>query len=470
MNCPICTRPLDMKKDRCVHCGKSIKVYKKVVRISNTLYNSGLEKAKIRDLSGAISDLELSLRYNKYNTDARNLLGLVYYEMGETVTALAQWIRSKNFDKNNDIADYYINSVQSNRAKLDVINQSIKKYNTALELARQGNDDLAIIQLKKVVSLNSKFIKAHQLLALLYMMTDQKELAIKCLKKIRFADINNTTTLRYLKELGVTVSVPYNTNASVSGERKIFHGDSGVVVKDVGTYKPETARAFPFINIIIGIIIGLFVGIVLITPTISGKMNKEKNTEVTDYGERLASQESTISSLQYENENLKNQIAGLENQIKELGEDDSLSMAEIYDKILTAYVNYNEGSKSKALAAVMDIDESSLESETAKNILKKIQSEDANTASAEAFEQGRTAYNSGKYDEALTYLTEAVNLNKDNYDAIYFIGRLYHKQGDKDKAEKYYRQIIDDYPDSPRASEARKRLSELGINVDDDTE
>lgn len=466
MNCPVCTRPVDMGKDRCNHCGVSIQVYKKIVRISNTLYNSGLEKAKIRDLSGAISDLELSLRYYKYNTDARNLLGLIYYEMGETVTALAQWIRSKNFDKNNDMADYYINSVQSNRVKLDEINHSIKKYNTALELARQGSEDLAIIQLKKVVSQNRKFIKAHQLLALLYISTGQNELAIKCLKKIRSADINNTTTLRYLNELGVCVAASYGTAASA--DRKVFHGDSNVKVKPVGSYKPETARAFPFINVIIGIIIGLFVGIVLIMPTISGRLNKEKNSEVTDYGERLASQESTISSLQYENDNLKNQISELENTIKELGEDDSLSLAELYDKILSAYIDYNEGSKSKALAAVMDIDESSLESEAAKKILKKIQSEDANTASAEVFEQGRVAYNSGRYEEALTYLTEALNLNKDNYDAIYFMGRLYHKQGDKEKAEQYYRQVIDNYPDSPRASEAESRLSELGIDINNE--
>lgn len=50
-------------------------------------------------------------------------------------------------------ADYFIESIHSN-GSLDTINQTIKKYNAALNSARQGNDDLAIIQLKKVVSLN----------------------------------------------------------------------------------------------------------------------------------------------------------------------------------------------------------------------------------------------------------------------------------------------------------------------------
>ena len=169
MNCPICKAPITMQDDRCGNCGRSMNVYKKVVRISNTLYNRGLEKAKIRDLSGAIDDLNLSLKYYKRNTDARNLLGLVYCEIGETVMALTQWILSKNLQPEDNEADYFIESIHSN-GSLDTINQTIKKYNEALNSARQGNDDLAIIQLKKVVSLNPRFVKAHQLLALMYMI------------------------------------------------------------------------------------------------------------------------------------------------------------------------------------------------------------------------------------------------------------------------------------------------------------
>ena len=42
-------------------------------------YNDGLKKAKIRDLTGALASLKKSIRFDKYNKDARNLLGLVYY-------------------------------------------------------------------------------------------------------------------------------------------------------------------------------------------------------------------------------------------------------------------------------------------------------------------------------------------------------------------------------------------------------
>ncbi len=65
-------------------------------RIGNSYYNRGLSKAQIRDLSGAAADLKKSLQFDKYQTQARNLLGLIYYEMGETAQALVQWVISYN--------------------------------------------------------------------------------------------------------------------------------------------------------------------------------------------------------------------------------------------------------------------------------------------------------------------------------------------------------------------------------------
>ena len=50
-----------------------------------------LQKRKVRDLSGAVVSLKRSLKFYKNNIPARNLLGLIYFEIGETVAALGQW-------------------------------------------------------------------------------------------------------------------------------------------------------------------------------------------------------------------------------------------------------------------------------------------------------------------------------------------------------------------------------------------
>ena len=134
----------------CNSCGTDVTLYKKIVKMSNTYYNMGLAKARVRDLSGAADLLRRSVRIDKRNVNARNLLGLVYFEMGECVAAFAEWVISKNIKPEKNVADTYLKAVQSNPNKLNLMNQSIKKYNIALEAARQGSTDMAIIQLKKI--------------------------------------------------------------------------------------------------------------------------------------------------------------------------------------------------------------------------------------------------------------------------------------------------------------------------------
>ena len=67
------------------------------------------------------------------------------------VSALTEWIISKNLEPEKNIADEYINAIQANPARLETINQTIKKYNQSLLYCQQGSEDLAIIQLKKVL-------------------------------------------------------------------------------------------------------------------------------------------------------------------------------------------------------------------------------------------------------------------------------------------------------------------------------
>ena len=123
MICPNCGSNMSDKRKRCERCGTDLTIYKKVLRASNLYYNNGLARAKVRDLSGAIIALRKSLDLNKLNTNARNLIGLVYYEMGETVAALSEWVISKHFQPLNNDADEYIGKVQSSLTRLDSLNQ-----------------------------------------------------------------------------------------------------------------------------------------------------------------------------------------------------------------------------------------------------------------------------------------------------------------------------------------------------------
>ena len=169
MKCYRCGTELDKKSDVCPGCGTNVVTYKKIVSLSNKFYNEGLEKAGVRDMTGAVSALRQSLKLDKNNIDARNLLGLVYYETGEVVAALSEWVISKNLKAEDNLADKYMDYVRNSPSQLETINQTIKKFNIALNYCHQDGLDLAVIQLKKVLSLNPGFIKAHLLLALFHL-------------------------------------------------------------------------------------------------------------------------------------------------------------------------------------------------------------------------------------------------------------------------------------------------------------
>ena len=137
----------------CPNCGTDVSTYKKIIYTSNYYYNEGLQKAQVRDLSGAINALRQSIRFNKNNVEARNLLGLVYFEMGEAVAAISEWVISSNITTDDNLAIQYLEFIQKNQSRVESINQTIKKYNQALTYCYQGSLDLAVIQLKKVLSI-----------------------------------------------------------------------------------------------------------------------------------------------------------------------------------------------------------------------------------------------------------------------------------------------------------------------------
>ena len=53
-------------------------------------------------------------------------MGLVYFETGEVVAALSEWVISKNLQPNRNLASEYIDKLQANPNKLGAINETIK--------------------------------------------------------------------------------------------------------------------------------------------------------------------------------------------------------------------------------------------------------------------------------------------------------------------------------------------------------
>ena len=357
MNCMNCGAFLtDMDLDYCPNCGYNVLIQKKVDYLSKIFYNQGLEKASIRDLSGAIACLKQSLMYDKRNIRARNLLGLVYFETGEDVSALSEWVISKNLQPTRNLASEYINKLQANPNKLAAINETIKKYNHALMLCREGHEDMAAIQLRKILTQNSKLIKGYHLLALIQMKNGEWNKARRILKKAARIDKTNTTTLRFLREVdeqtGVTTRLEKKKKGLFrSGTKE--NPDTDILgserVAQPTVYR-EHSKVSVFFILMAGIAAGAVAFWLLAVPAIRQGIYQEANQQIVQYSESLASQGAELTKAQGE---AKESGDTVESVTQELTTEQAKS--ESYQALLQAYTYYQQQNLDEAAVEIQKV-------------------------------------------------------------------------------------------------------------------
>ena len=309
-------------------------------QVANSYYNLGLEKAKIRDLSGAAQCLKKSLHFSKYQTDARNLLGLIYYENGEVADALVQWVISLNLQPENNLADHYLDEIQRKPGQLEAESQNVKTFNQALWHAQNGSDDLAILQLARVVGAKPHFVKAHLLLALLYMRREDYNKAGRSLYKILQIDKSNPKALYYMS------LVKQNTGRADAEKRKMIKAfshrqmqDDDVIIPN--TYKENTGLSTVF-HIIIGLILGLFAFYVLVLPARESSLNRTRDDELIGYMQQLNNANQQNDTLQQKNDELTAQKEEVQKKLDELTTGNTSVLAQ-YQSLIWVLQYYRTG-------------------------------------------------------------------------------------------------------------------------------
>lgn len=402
MNCVNCGAFLtDMDLDYCPNCGYNVLIQKKVDYLSKSFYNQGLEKASIRDLSGAIACLKQSLIYDKRNIKARNLLGLVYFETGEVVSALSEWVISKNLQPTRNLATEYINKLQANRNRLNAINETIKKYNHALYMCREGHEDMAAIQLRKILSQNPKLIKGYHLLALIQMKNHEWNKARRTLRRAARIDKTNTTTLRFLREVDEQTGV--TTNLEKKGKKGFFHSggskkqDTDILVPEQVVQQPvyrSRSRISLFFILMAGIVAGAGAFWLLAVPAIRQGIYKEANQQIVQYSESLASQAAELTKAQNDAKEATNSADEVTQQLTS-----EQAKSTSYQALLQAYADYQLKNLDDAALELQNVQADVL-SDAQKTIYNTISQavSSGNTGSDDT--SGDGSDDSGDYDES----------------------------------------------------------------------
>ena len=467
MNCYRCGCRLT-ENDFCTNCGADVSRYKQIVLMSNRLYNAGLEKAQVRDLSGAISCLKECIKLNKNHIEARNLLGLVYFEIGEVVSALNEWVISKNIQPKKNIADDYLNEIQSSPGRVEAMNQTVKKFNQALAYCNQGSQDLAIIQLKKVLSLNSKYLQAHQLLALLYIYTQEWEKARREVAKSAAIDINNTITLRYMAEIDAMTNVDEVTVQACKKKEVIKNGPEqelpqkkhkDAALKSIDIKEPNGLSIV--LNISIGLALGIAIAWFLILPARINVVKNDNKDKLTEYMQMLEQRNASISRLTDEKKELEQENEELKTSLSEYsGTNDMLSA---YEQLTYAlYLYFSPDSTGVTVLEALDKIESSDYDNGTQNFRAAydlLYDKVASTAANDSYLLGMKEYNAGRFLEAIPYLTLAVKYNKTDANALYNLANAYRRTEQDELAIAAYEEFIEKFPESTKISKARNFLA-----------
>ena len=364
----------------------------------------------------------------------------------------------------------YINMLQSNATRLDAINQTIKKYNQALVYCNQDSKDLAIIQLKKVLSLNPKFIRAHQLLALLYMDSEQWDRAERELHKCMDIDRNNTLTLRYLKE--VETQLTPDENSKQTGRRKKddavrYQSDNEIIIQPLNVKEQKSAGISSLINIAIGLVIGLAVMYFLVVPAAVSNANNEAQKTITDIGNQLDTKTSRIQELETQMEALQTENDTLNQELQGyVGADGTL---QTIDSLLAAATTYLEtqditqtAANLETISASVNVDDTS---EAFQKLYKTLLGLIGPQLSAQYYETGYNAYRSEDYATAIENLSKAVIYDETNKDAWLSLGNSYRKSDDAQNAITTYDKIIELFPETETARSAQRYRSQLAENT-----
>lgn len=451
------------EQDYCTSCGADVSLYKKIICLSNHYYNEGLEKAKVRDLTGAIDSLEHSLKYYSRNVEARNLLGLVYYEIGESTEAMSEWILSMNVEPKKNIASDYIQRIQNNPSRYDVIRQTMKKFNQALSYCQQGSKDLAVIQLKKVLSLSPRFIKAHLLLALLHIDNEDWEKARRELNKTLAIDRGNTQALLYMQEVDKMLApddIEKNDKKRKKEETVRYQSDNEVIIQPANLAEGTRGGFATILNVFIGLVLGAAAMYFLVLPANRKAAQDEAQERVESIAGQLDSKTNQIQQLENQVKALEAAKAQLEEDL-DVYEGNEGKLKEM-DQLFVAASTYLSTKDVSQTAERLDhvrenvkIEETSEEFQSLYNaLLALIGPELAQTYR----DSGYVSFRNKDYGSAIESYSKAVYYDPNNADALLELGDAYRMNEDSVNAVTIYNRVIELFPESDTARRAKQWL------------
>ncbi len=452
MRCFHCQAQLT-RQDVCLKCGTDVRLYKKIIYSSNHLYNLGLEKANQRDLTGAKNYLRQCLQLYKEHIQARNLLGLIYYELGTPAEAVREWVLSENFQMEDNPASEYLHRIEKDMSS---ISGSVKRYNQALIYLKLNSRDLALIQMKQLMGRSYQILRARQLMALLYMQDGYFNRAQKLLRQCNKTDRGDPTTRRYMKALEERRAVGKDSSIRQAVVDAVETPPEGDVI--IPQNSREYGSYFMYVlYIMIGLILGAGLIYYIVVPTVRVQEQEKNRAALESYEGSISSLQGQIVDYSADLDRLREQISILEdeNNRDEVSED-VFSYEELLP-VLVAYIN-NDVETIIEEIALLDPD---VDDELYQSIYQRLRNDYQDNMGNRSFYRGTEYADTGDYQRALRMFELSCQINGADARILYYIGLSHEVSGDISQGAYYYQYGIVHFPDDPWTQNSAARLNSL---------
>ena len=432
-------------------------------QISNRLYNLALDRARSRNLFDASLLLKKALLFNKQNFNARNLLGLIFFEEGAVTEAIVEWLVSRDISKSErNNAFEYLQAVQ-NDPKLNDYFESIKLYNAALydimPEKRKSTDisperkDLAMIKLQKAVSLNDHNVKAMMLLSTLLLQINDHIKSGHYLLKCQKIDNGNKFVNEHMDY------VLKNTKKTEVKEKRIqniysikkLDNDSAILPRKYIKLSENQKVIF----ILIGFIIGALFYAMILSPHGSGANSYSNDNEVIRYAELVNDQNKIIRDITIENNTLKSEYEDASIKLRAYEEQNRLFTSQ-YETLNSIIEDFDGGYISRAAKAYVELDKDAITDEALITLLNQARSRIEGIGAKRLCELGTESWNSGNKTAAISYYQLSLGINPDDPGTMFLLARLYQNLGRNQDANPIFDKIIAQHPESNYAKRSRE--------------
>lgn len=424
--------------------------------IANSYYNMGLERAKLRDLSGASDCLKKSLHFNKYMTDARNLLGLIYYEVGEVGEALVQWVISMNLQPEGNQADNYLGEIQRKSGSMETERRAVRRFNQALIYAQSGSEDLAMLQLNKVVESKPNYVKAQLLLALLCIAREDYQKAGKAVYKVLQIDRNHPKAL-YYKSL-VQDTAGNGKSEREPEKRKLKNVLSHRQMEDDDVIIPpsyrENTKDQAVGNILAGLLLGAAVVFFLVMPANTKSINEQHNREILKYSEQLSQTNQKADSLTAQLESLETEKKTAEASLASITSDSDSVLAQ-YQAVIGILQAYKKNDFPSSVKIYAGLNPDLITSPDVQAIVGEIRKDMVENGCPILEGLGDKAMEAGDAQTALAYYLKCLDLKPNSWQAKYKTAVIYKGMDQKEQANGLFSDIINNSKDEELSAKAK---------------